>query len=145
MMRFTINLIYKLKSQKGDDQQMFKMKPIQFKFQPNFTPTKEIYDKYIIAEPFEWDNGYGISFIIEVEIPLEGKIIGSRIKTLERYDYFDKNIDYELSLLLHPLFYGEIRGKYAEKIVWNIFYKLCKKEKWLEDNFPEYAEFINKQ
>lgn len=121
------------------------MKPIQYKFQPKFEPTNEIYNKYIIAEPFEWNNGYGISFIIEVEIPLEGKSIGSRIKQVERYDYFDRDVDYELSLLFSPLFHGEIRGKYAEKIVWNVFYKLCKKEEWLDNNFPEYAEFINKQ
>lgn len=124
---------------------MFKMKPIQYKFQPKFEPTKDIYNKYIIAEPFEWNNGYGISFIIEAEIPLEGKIIGSRVKTLGRYDYFDKDVDYELSLLFSPLFNGEIRGNYAEKIVWNIFYKLCRKEEWLEDNFCEYVEFMNKQ
>lgn len=124
---------------------MFKMKPIQYKFQPSFKPTKEILNKSIIAESFEWDNGHGISFIIEVEIPSEGNVIGSRNKTIERYDYFDRDVDYELSLLFSPLFNGEIRGKYAEKVVRNIFYKLCKKEKWLEDNFPEYVEFLNKQ
>ena len=123
---------------------MFKMKQIQYKLQPKFKSTKEIFNKYIIAEPFEWDNGYGISFIIEAEVPLEGKVIGSRNKIMQRYDYFDRDVDYELSLLFSPLFNGEIRGKYAEKIVWNIFYKLCKKEEWLKDHFPEYAEFINK-
>lgn len=124
---------------------MFKMKPIQYKFQPTFTPTKAIYNKYIIAEPFDWNNGYGISFIIEVEIPLEGKIIGSRTKTLERYDYFDRdvrNINYDLSLLFAPLFNGDIRGKYAENVIWRIFVKLCRNEKWLEEHFCEYIEIL---
>jgi hypothetical protein len=108
------------------------MKPIQYKFQPEFEPVKDsnygyIYNKRIIAEPFEWNNGYGISFIIEVEIPLEGKIIGSRTKTLERYDYFDRDVrknkdNYNLSLLFAPLYKGEIRGDYAEKVIWDIFY-----------------------
>ena len=117
---------------------MFKMLPIQYKFQTKFKPTKDIYNKYIIAEPFKWDNGYGISFIIEAEIPLEGKIIGSRIKTIERYDYFDKDVsekDYGLSLMFSPLCNGEIRGEYAERIVWNIFYKMCVNEEWVINNF----------
>jgi len=123
---------------------MFKMVPIQFKFQPKFRQTKEIYNKGIIAEPFEWDRGHGIMFMVEIEIPLENKVIGSRNKITERYEYFDKDVDYELSLLFAPLYKGEIRGRYAEDVVWTIFFKLCRKEKWLKDNFPEYVEFLNK-
>ena len=76
---------------------------------------------------------------------MEGKVIGSRFKTMERYDYFDRDVrgsNYELSLLFQPLFNGEIRGKYAENVVWMIFDKLCKNEKWLEEHFSEYVEFL---
>mgnify|MGYP001142013482 CR=1 FL=1 len=120
---------------------MFKMIPIRFKFEPQFEP-KEVYSKYIIAEPFQWNRGYGISFIVESEIPLKDSPIGSKIKQIARHDYFDKDIDGELNVVFAPLFKGEIRGNYAEDIVWNIFYRLCKDEEWLKENFPDYIQYV---
>jgi len=37
--------------------------------------------------------------------------------------------------MFSPLYNGEIRGEYAERIVWNIFYKMCIHEEWVINNF----------
>lgn len=97
---------------------MFRMSPIQFRFKP----AEE--NRCIVAEPSKWSRGYGILFMIEIE---------NRI--IECYEYFDEDVDSSLSLLLEPLYKGEIRGRYAEELVWTIFFRLCRNEDWLKDNF----------
>lgn len=124
----------------------FKMEPIKYKF----FPESDNENLWIQVEPFEHNHhGYGISFAIIERKHYEyqnGEYTVWHQKEFRRdsLDYWDNQLTgelQELSELIYFLGRGEIRGRYAETIVWRLFNKLYLHQGKVEEYFPKYYNF----
>lgn len=126
----------------------FKMEPIKYKFFPE-SDNKNL---WIQIEPFEHNHGYGISFAIIERKHYEyqnGEYTVWHQKEFRRdsLDYWDNQLTgelQELSELIYFLGRGEIRGRYAETIVWRLFNKLYLHQGKVQEYFPKYYDFHKK-
>lgn len=123
------------------------MEPIKYKF----FPQSNNQNLWIQVEFFTHNKGYGISFsIIENKHYQynDGQSIFLHEKEIKRdtLDYWDNqlaNKHQELSEVIHFLSNGDIRGRYAEIIIWKLFVKLYLHQGKVAKYFPEYYKFIS--
>ena len=126
----------------------FKMEPIKYKF----FPESDNENLWIQVEPFAHNHGYGITFAIIERKHYEyqnGEYTVWHQKEFRRdsLDYWDNQLTgelQELSELIYFLGRGEIRGRYAETIVWRLFNKLYLHQGKVQEYFPKYYDFHKK-
>jgi len=126
----------------------FKMQPIKYKF----IPDSETENWWIQVEPFEHNHGYGISFLIIERRHYEYQdkdftVWHQKEFKHDHLDYWDNQLVGELQELSELIYYlgsGEIRGRYAEIIIWRLFQKLYLHKGKVEEYFPKYYNFFKK-
>lgn len=100
----------------------------------------------LVAEPFKWSGGYGISFYRRdiLTAVVNTRYISDINRVVGRIDCYDYDYDSKVVNLMSNLAENELRPKLAEETVWTLFFEcvIMKNGDWLMEYFPKYYEFM---
>ncbi len=124
-----------------------KINPITFKLDNGegngFTPFRDdkgnwVYKRDVVAKPFGWKCGAGITFsIIEYYFSME---TGLREREIACQTFYDKD-HLELLTIMTNLASGDLRGYGAEMAANNLYWNLFLPTKHMQEFLPSLYEF----